>query len=200
MGKSQLAIEYAFRLRDHSPDTWVFWVHASNSTRLEEAFSNIAERVGLSSQPGASADIIPLVHKWLRNEANGRWLMIVDNVDDEIAVESQKDGQSISLASLLPQSDHGAILVTTRNTDVARSLVNRQQDIINVGAMSNNKAVQLLENKLGDGRRDGAIQLVKSLDCIPLAIIQAAAYINRLRPRMSVAKYLDELKNFDKRA
>jgi tetratricopeptide (TPR) repeat protein len=125
--------------------------------------------------------------------------MIIDNVDDEITLMSQKDGQNIPLASLLPQSDHGAILVTTRSTDVARSLVNRQQDIINVSAMSDDEAVELLENKLGDGRRHDTMQFVKSLNCIPLAIIQAAAYINRLGTRMSVAKYLDELKNFDKR-
>ena len=146
-------------------------MYASNSARVEEAFSDIAERVGLSSQPGATADIIPLVRKWLCNEANGRWLMIVDNVDDEITVESQKDGQSILLASLLPQSDHGAIVVTSRNADVARSLVDRQQDIIMVGTMSEGEAVKLLQNKLGDGPRDGATQLVKALDCIPLAIV-----------------------------
>ncbi|KAF1936601.1 hypothetical protein EJ02DRAFT_327735, partial [Clathrospora elynae] len=193
-GKSQLAIEYAHRVRQSSPDTWIFWVHASNSARLEEAFSDIAERVGLSSQPGAAADILPLVRKWLCNEANGRWLMIVDNADDELTVESQKDRKSASLASLLPQSDHGAIIVTSRNVDVARSLVGRQQDVIMVGAMSEDEAIKLLRNKLGDGPRDGATQLVKALDCIPLAIVQAAAYMDRLGPRMAVGRYLGELK------
>jgi hypothetical protein len=127
-------------------------VHASNSARIKEAFSDIAERIGLSSQPGAAADILPLIRKWLCNEANGRWLIIVDNVDIEITVESQKNGQSISLASLLPQCDHGAILITSRNTDVARSLVDRQQDIIHVSTMSESEAVQLLQNKLRDTR------------------------------------------------
>jgi tetratricopeptide (TPR) repeat protein len=169
-------------------------VYASNSARVEEAFNDIAERVGLCSQLGVAVDIIPLVCKWLCNEANGRWLMIIDNVDDEITVESQKDGQSISLASLLPQSDHGAIIVTSRNADIARSLVGRQQDIIIIGTMSEGEAVELLQNKLGDKRRDGLLQLAKALDCIPLAIVQAAAYIDRLRPQMSVPKYLGQLK------
>jgi tetratricopeptide (TPR) repeat protein len=197
--KSQLAIEYAHRLRQTSPDTWIFWVHASNSARLEEAFSDMAEKIGLSSQPGIAADLIPLVCKWLCNEANGRWLMIVDNVDREITVESQKDGQSVSLASLLPQSDHGAIVVTSRSTDVARGFVGRQQDIIVVGVMSAGEAISLLHNKLGDGPRDGATQLVEALDCIPLAIVQAAAYVNRLASRTSSAKYLGELKGVEKK-
>ena len=177
----------------------MFRVYASNSARIEEAFSDISERVGLASQPGASADVVPLVRKWLSNETSGRWLMIVDNIDDEITIGSQKDAQSTSLASLLPQSDHGAILVTSRSADVARTLVDRQQDIIEIGAMDQSQAVKLLESKMGRGQQDAARQLVKALDYIPLAIVQAAAYINRLGPRMSVAKYHTEFEGVGKR-
>jgi tetratricopeptide (TPR) repeat protein len=175
----------------------VFWVHASNSARLEQAFSDIAQRVGLYSQLSAAIDTVLAVCTWLSNEANGRWLMIVDNVDDEIAIESQRDGQSMPLASLLPQSDHGAVLITSRNADVARGLVGRQQDIIQVGAMNDSEAVELLRNKLGEELSEGATQLVTALDCIPLAIAQAAAYINRLGQRMPIPKYLDQLKGIE---
>ncbi|KAJ4361600.1 hypothetical protein N0V95_001761 [Ascochyta clinopodiicola] len=195
--KSQLAIEYAHRVRRTSPDTWIFWVHASNSARLEQAFGDIAQKVGLCAQPSAAVDTVPAVCRWLSNEANGRWLMIVDNVDDEIAIESQEDGQSIPLASLLPQSDHGAFLVTSRNADVARSLVGRRQDIIQIGAMSDSEAGELLRKKLGVEPSDGATQLVIALDCIPLAIVQAAAYIDRLGKQMSIAKYLGRLKGVE---
>jgi tetratricopeptide (TPR) repeat protein len=175
----------------------VFWVHASNSARLEQAFSDIAQRVGLYSRLSAAIDTVLAVCTWLSNEANGRWLMIVDNVDDEIAIESQRDGQSMPLASLLPQSDHGAVLITSRNADVARGLVGRQQDIIQVGAMNDSEAVELLRNKLGEELSEGATQLVTALDCIPLAIAQAAAYINRLGQRMPIPKYLDQLKGIE---
>jgi tetratricopeptide (TPR) repeat protein len=175
----------------------VFWVHASNSARLEQAFSDIAQRVGLYSQLSAAIDTVLAVCTWLSNEANGRWLMIVDNVDDEIAIESQRDGQSMPLASLLPQSDHGAVLITSRNADVARGLVGRQQDIIQVRAMNDSEAVELLRNKLGQELSEGATQLVTALDCIPLAIAQAAAYINRLGQQMPIPKYLDQLKGVE---
>jgi tetratricopeptide (TPR) repeat protein len=170
----------------------VFWVHASNSARVEEAFNEIAESVGLTCQPVAAADILPLVQRWLSNEANGRWLVIVDNVDDEITVEV-KDGQKLSLSSLLPQANHGAVLVTSRNADVARHLVGREQDILEVGVMAEHEATQLLQKKLKGAHQDGLAQLVEALDCIPLAVTQAAAYINRLGPRMSVTRYLKEL-------
>lgn len=85
-------------------------MHASNSARVKESFGEIAERVGLSSQLGIAADTVPLVRRWLCNEANGRWFMIVDNVDDDITIELQHDVKSMSLASSLPQNEHGAVL------------------------------------------------------------------------------------------
>lgn len=86
--KSQLAIEYAYRVRQRRPDTLVFWVHASNLARLKQAFSDIAQRVGLCSQLSATIDTVLAVCRWLFIKASGRWLIIVDNVDDEIVIES----------------------------------------------------------------------------------------------------------------
>ena len=86
------------------------------------------------------------MRSWLSDEAHGKWLLIIDNVDNEIAVEL-KDGQKLSLSSLLPQSGNGAILVTSRGADVARRLVGREQDTVEIGAIINNDATQLLQAK-----------------------------------------------------
>lgn len=48
------------------------------------------------------------------------------------------------LASLLLQTKHSVVLITSQNMDVARSLVGRGQDIIIVDAMSEDEAEQLL--------------------------------------------------------
>ncbi|RLM02013.1 hypothetical protein CFD26_109123 [Aspergillus turcosus] len=45
VGKSQLAIEYCHRVREHSPETWVFWVHASTAGRFEQGFRETVDRV-----------------------------------------------------------------------------------------------------------------------------------------------------------
>ena len=42
VGKSQLAIEYTYRTRERSPDTWIFWVYASNAARFEQGYRDIA--------------------------------------------------------------------------------------------------------------------------------------------------------------
>ncbi|KAI9767614.1 MAG: hypothetical protein M1839_004471 [Geoglossum umbratile] len=90
VGKSQLAVEYSYRVRDISPDTWVFWVHASSIARFEEGYRKIAERAKLPGWDQPDVDILRLVYSWLCDEANGRWAMIIDNVDD-VEIDMQAD-------------------------------------------------------------------------------------------------------------
>jgi hypothetical protein len=40
--KTQTAIEYSYRVRESTPDVWVFWIHASNAARLEQGYQQIA--------------------------------------------------------------------------------------------------------------------------------------------------------------
>ncbi|PVH70498.1 TPR-like protein [Cadophora sp. DSE1049] len=93
VGKLQLAIEYAYRTRDRSPETWVFWVHASNAARFEQSFRDIANYVKISGRKNPQADILQLVHDWLRDD-KGKWVLILDNVDEAgFLVEARRTGQ-----------------------------------------------------------------------------------------------------------
>ena len=114
-------------MRERSPETWVFWVHASSAARFEEGYRQIAERVKITDWDKPEADIPQLVTDWLRNEANGRWVMIVDNADDPSIFFHQEDkstsnqvsgsaSQAGSLSDLLPQSPNGSILITSRGS------------------------------------------------------------------------------------
>ncbi|PQE24997.1 hypothetical protein CJF32_00009547 [Rutstroemia sp. NJR-2017a WRK4] len=82
VGKSQLAIEYAYRTRDRSPETWIFWVHASNAARFEQSFRDIANCVKIPGRQNLQANIFQLVCDWLRNDRKGKWVLILDNMDD----------------------------------------------------------------------------------------------------------------------
>ncbi|EON69994.1 hypothetical protein W97_09260 [Coniosporium apollinis CBS 100218] len=81
VGKSQLAIEYSYRVRERSPQTWVFWVHASTAARFEEGYRAIADKIKLLGRNEPKADILQLVRSWLCNEGKGKWLMVLDNAD-----------------------------------------------------------------------------------------------------------------------
>uniref|UniRef100_A0A0D2YHZ4 Uncharacterized protein n=1 Tax=Fusarium oxysporum (strain Fo5176) TaxID=660025 RepID=A0A0D2YHZ4_FUSOF len=66
--------------------------------------------------------------------------------------------------------------------------------------MDDAQGLQLFQNKLnGDFDRDAATDVLWALNYIPLAITQAAAYINRRAPCVSVKTYLDTFQESNKK-
>ncbi|CAI6234983.1 unnamed protein product [Periconia digitata] len=214
VGKSQLAVEYSYRIREKSPDTWVFWVHASSTARFVEGYRKIAERVKLPRWDQLDADILMLAYTWLSNETNGRWLMIIDNADDIDVFTSKTAGSrgtqddfasqaTPTLLDCIPQSSNGSVLITSRSRDVAFRLTGSYSDVVRVHPMDQAHAVTLLQNQLKGSfdqtneEEQAAKDLVETLDHMPLAISQAAAYIVQRAPRASVSTYLRDLRRGD---
>jgi hypothetical protein len=198
--KSQLAIEYCRRLRERSPERWVFWVHASNIDRAEQGYREIAEQVKIPGRNDPQQNIFELVARWLRDRSKARWLLVLDNADDDAvlltpqaaASKAQTSGADSQLrrplSAYLPQSENGAILITTRTRSVATMLV-EPRDVIVVDPMIDTDAISLLKKKLDEPARDGDLKaLVNMSENMPLAIVQAAAYIQQKGPRYSVAQ------------
>ncbi|KAB2106159.1 hypothetical protein AG0111_0g6189 [Alternaria gaisen] len=202
VGKSQLAIEHCYRTAEQSPDTWVFWAHASNTARLEQSFREIAELVKVRGRKDPQADVFKLVHDWLRDAKNGRWLLVLDNADDA-AVLSPTDGGALQqhLSRYIPSSRHGSVLVTSRTKRAARQVV-EDSDIIPIEPMHDAAAHALLRKKLRDADEDdnSITTLATTLDHMPLALVQAAAYIRERAPRCSVRQYLEAYQQSDSRA
>ncbi|KAI4089899.1 MAG: hypothetical protein LQ344_005089 [Seirophora lacunosa] len=194
VGKSQLAIEYAYRVRTKDTSVWVFWVYGGSPAGFEQGYRTIAERVKIPHWDEAGANVVDLVNAWLSNEVNGRWLMVLDNVDDLRRPPTEVGDSTLEADPLssIPQTQNGSVLVTSRNRDAACRLVGRHCDIINVEPMDESHALQLLRKKIdGDIDEGNAIQLVQALDYMPLAINQAGVFISRGAPRMTILKYLD---------
>ncbi|KAH8669305.1 hypothetical protein BGZ61DRAFT_483478 [Ilyonectria robusta] len=194
IGKSQVAIHYAHKVRQASPDTWVFWVHASSRARFEEAYRNIADKLQLPGRDDPKRNVLQLVHTWLCDEENGPWMMVLDNTDSvEVFFPGAHGSRDQSLASFLPKTGRGSIIITSRNTDAAERLAGPDA-IYNVPIMEKSQALQLLRNRLRECAEDVVAMtgLIDDLNYMPLAITQAAAYIKRRRPRMSVSAYVDE--------
>ena len=202
--KSQIAIEYAHQALDRSPKTWLFWVHAETQARFNQGYRDIAEKAKIIGYDDPKADIMRLVSTWLCNESNGRWAMVVDNADDASVFfhgtpgssETEKaDSATVQLpyADYLPQTSNGSILFTSRSRDVAYMLTGSEASIVEVGPMDEHESYGLLERKFTSAvKKNEADTLSESLDHMPLALTQAAAFINRT-PRMSIPKYLREL-------
>ncbi|KAI4231138.1 MAG: hypothetical protein L6R40_007830 [Gallowayella cf. fulva] len=144
--KSQLAIEYSYQIRCSSPQTWVFWIHASSKARIEEGYRRIAEATRLSGWDDPKVDILQRVRAWLCDESNGSWVTIVDNADD-----------SSVLSDLAGESSNGSVLVTAWSREAALELVGNDEDILKVEPMSESYGLALFRKKLnGDDKEKGA--------------------------------------------
>lgn len=210
--KSQLAIEYGYRVRFESPATWVFWVHASNEARFEQGFRDIANQVKVLGCQDPKVNIFGLVENWLGDDKRGKWLLILDNVDDNQLLcpfsvaknEDQKNSRTDTLTKPLweyiPKSRNGSVIITSRTKEVALKIVDHK-DLIEVKPMEQSEALELLQKNLDqpDESQEGQ-QLVNALELMPLAIVQAASYIQNRAPRCSVSKYLKDFQGSDRKA
>ncbi|KAG8525686.1 uncharacterized protein KY384_000446 [Bacidia gigantensis] len=209
--KSQLAIEYGYRTHEQSPATWVFWVHGSNAARFEKSFRDIAEYLKIPRRREPKANIYKLVYDWLCDGKNASWLLIVDNVDDAtFLLKTQRsrqeeqgfnsaDGTQQPLSTYLPQSQNGRVLITTRSREAARHLV-EERDMIDVRPFDQTHASDLFKRKLGElGDSQDIVKLAAILEYMPLAIVQAAAYISQRAPRCSVRQYLEDFRKSDRK-
>ena len=184
-------------------------MYASNAARFEQAYRDIADVIKIAGREDPGANIFKLVHDWLRG-CGGTWLMILDNVDDaDFFVNAQAPIQSQSsdcrtlrpLRDYLPQSQNGSILITTRSQESALKL-SEWNDLIRVDSMTPSNAVELLEKKLESTEQrndEDYVELAAALEFMPLAIVQAAAYISQGESRCSVQQYLTEFRKSDRR-
>lgn len=166
IGKTQTAIEYAYRYRDLYPNT--LWVNAATEETLLSSFVAVAET--LPAFPGKDEkDQRKLVEavKQCLEQREDRWLLIFDNADDPSLV-----------SHFLPQGGNGSILLTTRANALAPLA-----ESIEVEVMGLMEGTQFLlrrtqrEGRASDEEINEAANVVVALDHLPLALDQAGAYI-----------------------
>ena len=150
----------------------------------------------------SKADVFQLVHNWLRDEKSGRWLLILDNLDNPDLLRGQETGVNSKrrqpITAYLLQNQNETILITSRNKDVALKLI-EEKDIVLVQPMAPVHALSLFEKKLRPlNQGDDTMELAAALEYMPLAIVQAAAYISQRAPRCSVQRYLEDYRKSDR--
>jgi|SRR5450755_3774146 tetratricopeptide (TPR) repeat protein len=178
IGKTQVAIEYAYRHREDYHT--VFWVRADS---LETLFADFVYFADLLQLPGRQRQeqkyTLNAVKYWL--ETNTSWLLILDNVEDLRMVHEY-----------LPSTPRGHILLTTR-TQVAGGIATRQE----IEKMEPEEGALLLLRRASliapgeslatvpQTERMHPIAIANLLDGLPLAIDQAAAYIEETGATLS---------------
>jgi tetratricopeptide (TPR) repeat protein len=190
-------LNYAHLTVDREPETSIFWVFAGNSSRFTVDYYNIAHSLGLKGLDSPDADVLQMVKEALERRNSGPWLLLLDNIDDGNAFFNSppahltdsvlKDQRS--LASYLPECQHGSILFSTRDKAVALELTG-QGKIILVDKLNPDDGKALLRKKLGSEQtnEDSWTDLLEEVEYLPLAIVQAASYIRQ--KSLTVSRYL----------
>ncbi|KAJ5917206.1 hypothetical protein N7466_010760 [Penicillium verhagenii] len=181
VGKTQIALEVGHQVRDIYPDCAVFWIPAVDLESLRQSYQDIAYQLGLRFDP-ESEDVKVVVQNYLDQSHSGRWLLIIDNADElEMWRESDQDCKGGGLRAVLPKSDRGVVLFTTRSNKVAQYL--NATDTIQILELDEHRATTVLQNCLVKkdllNDTESTRQLLERLTYLPLAIVQAASFINQ---------------------
>lgn len=173
VGKSQLALEYAYR---HAAEyALIAWIRAETQETTAADYSAIATQLGLPETPDQRQKI-ESVRNWL--ERNDGWLLVFDNAPNPGA-----------LRQYLPRSHVGQILVTSRHPswrDLASSLA--------VDVLGADDAASFILHRSGDPDEKAARELCDELGRLPLALEEAAAYIETTG--RTIQSYLNLLRSY----
>ncbi|KFX88591.1 hypothetical protein O988_08963 [Pseudogymnoascus sp. VKM F-3808] len=183
VGKTQIALEFAYRMREQNPEYSVYWVPATDHLAFEQAYKQIGQALKIPGIDADGADVKQLVKDALSKKRAGPWLMVVDNADDiSIIFQQPMDAEAIksALIDYIPSNPNGSTIFTTRN----RKVVVKQaaSNTILLEVMDLKDANKLLEKSLWRQELLSEVNFTKDLlqllGFLPLGIIQAAAYIN----------------------
>lgn len=188
IGKTQLALEYAYR---HALDyNAVLWIDAETQESLLSSATAIAKALALPEWQGANQQqLLDSVERWL--QAHSGWLLIWDNLEKT---------ELISRFLTIP---HGAHLITTRLATTGtlaqhldllplppeEALLFLLRRTKRLPAHTTSKDLAALAHKKPKAHT-AAKALVQLLDGLPLALDQAGAYIEAAR--CSIGTYLEQ--------
>ena len=154
-GKTSVAVEYACR---HLAEAGVAWQFpAEDATVLAAGFGGLAAQLGARGLADPR-DPVASVHAVLARFA-APWLLIFDNVTD-----------MASVAAFVPPAGPGRVLITSQNP-------NWPGPVLDVPVLDPDVAAGFLVSRTGDPDRQAARELAGLLGGLPLALEQAAAYL-----------------------
>ncbi|GCE07543.1 DUF7779 domain-containing protein [Dictyobacter aurantiacus] len=170
IGKTQIAIEYAYRYRQHYQA--VLWLNGDSPEALLQSCVELAAHLDLPEYGARDhQDTVQALHQWFKEHP--RCLLILDNVDNPA-----------DLHSFLLPPDNSYTLITTRH-----QVIGPLGQSFELLEMSPDESVQLLLRRaqmiapttalarIPDAMLTLAYEVARELAYLPLALTQAASYL-----------------------
>jgi len=161
VGKTQLALEYAWRNQDRYDLVW--WIPADTPTQVQQALIDLAPRLGVDADRDP-AGISRTVLETLRSGHPYRdWLLIYDNA------AAPED-----IRPLLPSGGPGQVLITSRAADWR----NAGGSLLEVDVFRREESVELLAKRGPESLTATDADLIaEKLGDLPLAVEQTAVWL-----------------------
>ncbi|SDK85355.1 FxSxx-COOH system tetratricopeptide repeat protein [Nonomuraea jiangxiensis] len=176
VGKTQLAIQYAWQYRDKYDIVW--WITADQAELVPSSLAGLAEGLGLrpATVVGIEEAAASVREALQRGEPYDRWLLIFDNADEP---EQIRD--------MIPDGGPGHVLITSRNNRWSAVAQTVQVDVF-----ARQESIAFLNRRLGrEVDKKEADRLAEALGDLPLALEQAAALQDQTG--ISVEEYIEQL-------
>lgn len=175
IGKTQIAVEYAYRSCEQGRYTHVLWLNAGSEEALLNSFLTLAEELPVEVPRGETDQhkVVAATVRWLE-QCQEPWLLICDNAD-EVSL----------LQPYLPGRGNGSLLLTTRSHAVGALAT--PIEVENMGLVEGTLFLlqRAQRQQISENERDAATNVVIALDGFPLALDQAGAYIEETGCRFS---------------
>jgi MinD-like ATPase involved in chromosome partitioning or flagellar assembly/tetratricopeptide (TPR) repeat protein len=174
VGKTQVALEYAYRFAPYYDIVW--WISAEQPGLVRSGLAALADRLELPAGENVQEKVDAVLDALRQGDPSSRWLLVFDNA-----------GEPESLRQYLP-SGPGHVLLTSRDQAWAQQV---QAEPVQVDVFRREESLALLRKSLPGIAEADASGLAAKLGDLPLAIVQAGAWL--AATGMPVDQYLDLL-------
>ncbi len=174
VGKSQMAVEFAYRYQSDYQLVW--WVQADDERSIRRSLVSLARRLGLPESEDVQDTVDTALDALRRGDPHSRWLLIYDNASEPDVVHPY-----------LP-SGPGHVLITSRSRSWAG-----EANAIEVDVFSPDESTTLLQARWQELTDHDALALATRLGHLPLALEQAVAA--HAQTGIPLAEYLRALDN-----
>ena len=156
VGKTQLALKYTLDYRDRYAGVW--WFRAESEGALQADAGKLCEYGKVFVPDGERPS--QALKRWLERK-EGRWLLVFDNAAEPDALRPH-----------LPQTGNHHLIVTSRN-----SVWGGIATPVELDTWTTEQGVRFLAGRLSGGEREESAALARDLGGLPLALEQAASYL-----------------------